>query len=50
MYTCKLYLQKLYKFRVIFQMNSYPNLFINNTMLFKTFEDLKANTEEKERI
>ena len=30
--TCELYLQELNKLRVIFQMNGYPNLFINNTI------------------
>ena len=43
--TCELYLQELNKLRVIFQMNGYPNLLINNTI--KKFEELKANTKEK---
>ena len=45
--TCELYLQELNKLRVIFQMISYPNLFINDTI--KKFEELKANTKEKEK-
>ena len=45
--TCKLYLQELYKLRAIFQMNGYPNLFINDTI--KKFKELKANTKEKEK-
>ena len=43
--TCELYLQELNKLRGIFQMNGYPNLFINDTI--KKFEELKANTKEK---
>ena len=45
--TCELYLQELNKLSVIFQMNGYPNLFINDTT--KKFEKLKANTKEKEK-
>ena len=45
--TCELYLQELNKLRVIFQMNGYPNSFINDTI--KKFEKLKANTKEKEK-
>ena len=33
---------------VIFQMNGYPNLFINDTI--KKFEKLKANTRKKENV
>ena len=43
--TCELYLQELNKLRGIFQMNGYPNLFINDTI--KKFEKLKANTKKK---
>ena len=46
-FTCELYLKELNKLRVIFQMNGYPNLFINDTI--KKFEKLKANTKEKEK-
>ena len=46
--TCELYLQELNKLRVIFLMNCYPNLFINNTN--KKFEELKANTEKKRKM
>ena len=35
------------KLCVIFQMNSYLNLFINDTI--KKFEELKVNTKEKEK-
>ena len=45
--TCELYLQVLNKLLVIFQINGYLNLFINNTI--KKFEELKANTKEKEK-
>ena len=45
--TCELYLQELNKLPVIFQMNGSPNLFISDTI--KKFEELKANTKEKEK-
>ena len=45
--TCELYLQELNKLLVIFQMNGYPNLFINDTI--EKFEELEANTKEEEK-
>ena len=45
--TSELYLQELIKLRVIFKMNGYPNLFINDTI--KKFEKLKANTKKCEK-
>ena len=45
--TSELYLQEVNKLRVIFQMNGYPNLFINDTI--RKFEELNANTKDKEK-
>ena len=46
--TCESYLEELNKLRVIFQMNDYPNLFVNNT--FKKFEKLRSNTKKKRKM
>ena len=43
--ACELYLQELNRLSVFFQINGYPNLFINDTIT--NVERLKANTKEK---
>ena len=44
---CELYLQELDKLRGIFQMNGYPNLFINDTI--KKFEEFKFEEQKKRK-